>query len=80
MGRRAQFYLATHPEVKPRVITRFEPWMPLTFSEGSIGGDIERVNLNQLEAFYGRVAGSGQTGSEPSCGSAESRVTSHESR
>ena len=47
------FYLAKHPEVKPRVITRFEPWMALSFSEGSIGGDIERVNLNQLEAFYG---------------------------
>ena len=46
------FYLATHPDVKPRVITRFEPWMPLTFSEGSIGGDIERVNLTQLQAFY----------------------------
>ena len=49
------FYLATHPDVKPRVITRFEPWMPLTFSEGSIGGDIERVNLGQLEAFYGQA-------------------------
>lgn len=47
------FYLATHPNVKPRVITRFEPWMALSFSEGSIGGDIERVNLTQLEAFYG---------------------------
>ena len=31
--------------MKPRVITRFEPWMALSFSEGSIGGDIERVNL-----------------------------------
>jgi acyl-homoserine-lactone acylase len=48
------YYLATHPEVKPRVITRFEPWMALTFSEGSIGGDIERVNLAQLEAFYSK--------------------------
>ena len=47
------FYLHTHPEVKPRVITRFEPWMALSFSEGSIGGDIERVNLSALEAFYG---------------------------
>ncbi|GIG92319.1 penicillin acylase family protein [Plantactinospora endophytica] len=46
------FFLATHPEVRPRVITRFEPWMPLSFSEGSIGGDIERVPLTQLEAFY----------------------------
>ncbi|MFN2576429.1 MAG: acylase [Pyrinomonadaceae bacterium] len=47
------FYLARHPEVKPRVITHFEPWMALTFSEGSIGGDIETINLNQLQAFYG---------------------------
>ncbi len=47
------YYLYTHPKVTPRVIKRFEPWMALTFSEGSIGGDIERVNLAQLEAFYG---------------------------
>ena len=47
------FYLATHTDVKPRVITKFEPWMALSFSEGSIGGDIERVSLAQLEAFYG---------------------------
>ncbi|AVT34676.1 acylase [Plantactinospora sp. BC1] len=47
------YYLATHPEVRPRVLDRFEPWMPLSFSEGSIGGDIERVPLSQLEAFYG---------------------------
>jgi acyl-homoserine lactone acylase PvdQ len=48
------FYLHTHPNVTPRVIKRFEPWMALTFSEGSIGGDIERVNLRELEAFYGK--------------------------
>src|SRR6185295_16280930 len=43
------FYLATHPNVKPRVIARFEPWMALTFSEGSIGGDIESISLQGLE-------------------------------
>jgi len=47
------FYLFRHPEVKPRVIRRFEPWMALSFTEGSIGEDIERVNLEQLAAFYG---------------------------
>jgi acyl-homoserine-lactone acylase len=47
------YYLEKHPEVRPRVIARFEPWMALTFSEGSIGGDIERVNLKELQAFYG---------------------------
>lgn len=48
------FYLATHPDVKPKVIKHFEPWMALSFSEGSIGGDIERVALTQLETFYGQ--------------------------
>src|SRR5438094_8364884 len=52
------FYLHNHPEVRPRVITHFEPWMALSFSEGSIGGDVERVNLEQLEAFYGNRPGS----------------------
>jgi acyl-homoserine-lactone acylase len=47
------FYLHTHPNVRPRVIARFEPWMALSFTEGSIGGDIERVSLKDLEAFYG---------------------------
>lgn len=46
------YYLHTHPEVTPRVLTRFEPWMALTFSEGSIGGDIERVSLSDLADFY----------------------------
>jgi len=47
------YYLYKHPQVTPRVIKHFEPWMALTFSEGSIGGDIERVNLTELENFYG---------------------------
>lgn len=46
------FYLARHPDKHPRVLHRFEPWMALAFSEGSIGGDIERVSLPELEAFY----------------------------
>ena len=42
------YYLATHPAMTPRVIHRFEPWMALSFTEGSIGGDIE-----SLARFYG---------------------------
>jgi len=45
-------FLATHPEVRPRVLTRFEPWMALSFTEGSIGADFERVPLGPLERFY----------------------------
>lgn len=50
------YFLATHPAVKPRLITHFEPWMPITFSEGSIGGDISTVQLRGLEEFYGKKA------------------------
>src|SRR5271165_502989 len=49
------YYLFKHSEVTPRVIKHFEPWMALSFTEGSIGGDIERVKLQQLEAFYGKI-------------------------
>jgi acyl-homoserine-lactone acylase len=47
------YYLATHPNTHPMVIEHFEPWMALSFTEGSIGGDIESVALDKLEAFYG---------------------------
>lgn len=52
------FFLSTHPNVRPRVLTRFEPWMALSFTEGSIGADFERVPLQPLEAFY---SGRGRT-------------------
>jgi acyl-homoserine-lactone acylase len=47
------YYLETHPDVEPLLLTRFEPWMPMFFSEGSIGGDIESVPLEGIKAFYG---------------------------
>ncbi|MFK8051416.1 MAG: acylase [Woeseiaceae bacterium] len=47
------YFLATHPDVEPKLLTRFEPWMPMFFSEGSIGGDIEQIPLARIAAFYG---------------------------
>jgi acyl-homoserine-lactone acylase len=55
------YYLWVHPEVTPRVIKHFEPWMALSFTEGSIGGDIERISLTGLEAFYGGHASATDT-------------------
>ena len=46
------YFLATHPEVHPQVLVHFEPWMALSFTEGSIGGDIERIDLDKLRDFY----------------------------
>jgi len=50
------FYLASHPGTRPKVIHHFEPWMALSFTEGSIGGDIETVDLAKLRDFYGGTA------------------------
>lgn len=46
------YYLYTHPEIQPKLLTHFEPWMPMYFSEGSIGGDIERVSTEKIKVFY----------------------------
>ena len=47
------FYLHKHPEVKPVLLTHFEPWFPLLWTDGSIGA-ISTANLStgELKAFY----------------------------
>jgi acyl-homoserine-lactone acylase len=60
------YYLYTHKAVKPKVLTRFEPWMALSFTEGSIGGDISSVPARGIELFYGA-----QGGAAPARGDAE---------
>ncbi len=55
------YFLYKHPEVKPRVITHFEPWMALSFTEGSIGGDIERISPRDLAALYGDSTAAART-------------------
>lgn len=46
------YYLYKNPTVKPKLITYFEPWMPMYFSEGSIGGDIEKISTQKIKNFY----------------------------
>jgi len=46
-------YLAANPNVHPRVISHFEPWMALSFTEGSIGADYTRISIDELRTFYG---------------------------
>jgi len=47
------FYLYKHPEVKPALLTHFEPWYPLLWTDGSIGA-ISTANLTtaELKTFY----------------------------
>src|SRR5882672_4968327 len=57
-------FLYKHPEVKPRVLTHFEPWMALSFTEGSIGGDIERISVRDLAVLYGDSGAAAQRGGD----------------
>ena len=66
------YYLYTHPRVTPKVIKRFEPWMALSFTEGSIGWDIEDVNLRGLQTLYG---GDARPGAAPSGDGEDGAVT-----
>jgi acyl-homoserine-lactone acylase len=65
------FYLSVHREVKPEVIAHFEPWMALSFTEGSIGGDIETIDLRRLAQFY--PAENAPTAAAATLGSVEAR-------
>ncbi len=48
------YYLSSHPGVKPALLTRFQPWYPLLWTDGSIGAiDIADVSVNELKSFYG---------------------------
>ncbi len=46
------YFLYTHPATRPRLLTRFKPWMPLLFPEGSIGGNRSAISIDRLKAFY----------------------------
>jgi acyl-homoserine-lactone acylase len=48
------YYLCKHPEVKPLMLTHFEPWFPLLWTDGSIGA-ISTADLSnaELKDFYG---------------------------
>lgn len=47
------YYLATHPKVKPALLTRFEPWWPLMWTDGSIGAiSTGGASEQELQSFY----------------------------
>ena len=69
------YYLATHPTVRPRLLHRFQPWMPLLFSEGSIGGNVSVVPLERLQAFYSAQKGTSYQAPKP----AETRLAFEQS-
>jgi acyl-homoserine lactone acylase PvdQ len=47
------FYLHTHPNTKPAMLTRFKPWFPLLWTDGSIGAiSTADITTAELKNFY----------------------------
>src|SRR5579872_3745631 len=47
------YYLWKHPEVKPLVLRRFEPWYALMFTDGSVSAtSTGGVRLEEIKSFY----------------------------
>ena len=47
------FYLLNHPEIKPALLTHFEPWYPLLWTDGSIGAiSTADLTTKELKTFY----------------------------
>jgi acyl-homoserine-lactone acylase len=47
------YYLYTHRDVKPALLTKFKPWYPLLWTDGSIGAiNTAGVSVRELKNFY----------------------------
>ncbi|MBK8517309.1 MAG: penicillin acylase family protein [Saprospiraceae bacterium] len=47
------YYLYKNPNVKPALLTRFKPWYPLLWTDGSIGAiSTGGISLNEMKGFY----------------------------
>ncbi len=47
------YYLYKHPEAKPKLLNRFEPWFPMLWTDGSIGAiSTAGLGARDLKNFY----------------------------
>lgn len=47
------YYLYKNPQVKPALLTRFQPWYPLLWTDGSIGAiSTGGISVGELKDFY----------------------------
>jgi acyl-homoserine lactone acylase PvdQ len=48
------YFLYTHPQVKPTVLQHFEPWYALTFTDGSVSATVTGgIGMGETRNFYG---------------------------
>ncbi len=47
------YYLHTHSQEQPALLTRFQPWYPLMWTDGSIGAiSTGGISISELKSFY----------------------------
>src|SRR5688572_32627989 len=47
------YFMFKNPKVKPALLSRFKPWYPLLWTDGSIGAiNTAGVTVNELQDFY----------------------------
>ena len=52
------FYLHKHPETKPVLLTHFQPWYPLLWTDGSIGAiSTADIKNDEIKNFYSKSDG-----------------------
>ncbi len=52
------YYLYKHPGTKPLLLTHFEPWYPLMFTDGSVSAtSTGGARVDEVQRFYGGNAG-----------------------
>ena len=50
------YYLHKNPGTRPALLTRFEPWYPFLWTDGSIGAiNVADVKVSELKAFYSQT-------------------------
>ena len=55
------FYLYKHPELKPALLKRFQPWYPLLWTDGSIGAiSTADISVQELKSFYENTTETGK--------------------
>jgi len=47
------YYLYKHPDVNPALLTKFQPWWPMLWTDGSIGAiNTAGITVSELKQFY----------------------------
>ena len=61
------YYLATHPDVKPLLLERFEPWYPLLFTDGAyVDTQTGGLLLSDMKNLFGNSLPPGLSSLKPS--------------